>query len=157
MTDNPPPQRTGWFGRNWLWFVPLGCFGILLCGGLLVVVIGFGVFKLLKSSTPYQLAVARAKADPQVIAALGTPIEEGLIPTGNINVNNNNGNANLQIPISGPKGGASIHVVATEQASTWTIQDIEITVDGAAQPIKLSPAAPDAPAEQPPNEPDNAR
>lgn len=156
MADSQPPQK-GWFGRNWFWFVPLGCFGFLICGGLLAVAIVFGVFKLIKTSTPYQLAVARAKADPQVIAALGTPIEEGLIPTGNVNVNNGSGNANLQIPISGPNGKATIHVVATEQSSTWTIKDIDVTVDGAAQPIKLSPAAPDAPAEQPANEPDNAR
>ena len=27
-----PPQQNGWFGRNWKWFVPVGCLSIIVMG-----------------------------------------------------------------------------------------------------------------------------
>src|SRR5438132_13091769 len=94
-TSPPPASRPGWWNRNWKWFVPTGCcLGSLLGIVLAIVVFGVGIFglvsgisKVLKSSEPYQTAVARAKANEKVVAALGTPIEEGF-PTGSVNTNN---------------------------------------------------------------------
>ena len=82
MDPNPlpataTPQRPGWWGRNWKWFVPTGCLGMLLLAA------GFGffivtmVFGMMKQSDAYKMALARAKADPRVVAALGSPIEDG--------------------------------------------------------------------------------
>jgi hypothetical protein len=59
---NTPPQRTNWWERNWKWFVPTGCLGMLLfAAGLVLVVISIA-FGALKSSDAYKVALAKAKA-----------------------------------------------------------------------------------------------
>jgi hypothetical protein len=90
--------------------VPLGCFTIGLLflafiGSILVI-----VFSTMKSTDVYREALARAKADPAVIEALGSPIEDGFLISGNTNVNGASGESNLAIPISGPKGKGIIYV-----------------------------------------------
>src|SRR5437016_5052672 len=100
----PQPPRGGWWSRNWKWFVPTGCFTFILLVVILVVCIVFFVFSVLKSSDAYKTALDRAKNDQRVVAALGTPIRDGMVPSGNTKVNGSSGEANLAIPISGPKG-----------------------------------------------------
>ena len=70
--------RPNWWKRNWKWFVPTGCFTFIVLAVLFVVCIMFFVFSVLKSSDVYKTAVERAKNDQRVVAALGTPIREGL-------------------------------------------------------------------------------
>jgi hypothetical protein len=60
------------------------------------------VFSAIKSTDVYKEALARAKADPAVIEALGSPIKDGFLVSGNTNVNGASGESNLTIPISGP-------------------------------------------------------
>jgi Cytochrome oxidase complex assembly protein 1 len=96
--------RTNWWKRNWKWFVPLGCFTMALLflvfvGSILVI-----VFSAMKSTDVYRDALAHAKTDPAVVEALGLPIKNGFLVSGNINVNGASGESNLGIPISGPKG-----------------------------------------------------
>ena len=84
--------------------MPLGCFTVALLflafiGSILVI-----VFSAMKSTDVYKEALARAKADPAVIEALGSPIKDGFLLSGNTNVNGASGESNLAIPISGPKG-----------------------------------------------------
>src|SRR5207237_7702078 len=107
-----PSQRPNWWKRNWKWFVPLGCFTVALLflafvGSILVI-----VFSAMKSTDVYKQALARAKADPAVIEALGSPIKDGFLVSGNTNVNGASGESNLAIPISGPKGKGIIYVSA---------------------------------------------
>src|SRR3954470_2898454 len=107
----PQAPRPGWWGRNWKWFLPTGCcLGSLLGIVLAIAIFGVGIVglisgvsKILKSSEAYQTAVARAKSNEKVIAALGTPMEEGF-PMGKVNTNNDEGDADLSIPLTGPKG-----------------------------------------------------
>ncbi|MFL6504739.1 MAG: cytochrome c oxidase assembly factor Coa1 family protein, partial [Candidatus Udaeobacter sp.] len=79
--DQPPTQpatpKPTWWKRNWKWFVPLGCFTVALLflaftGSILLI-----VFSAMKSTDVYKQALARAKADPAVIEALGSPIKDG--------------------------------------------------------------------------------
>ena len=143
MHPMPPPgggapaPRAGWWSRNWKWFVPVGCLGMLV---VLVVFVGsilLIVFGALKSSDAYKTAVARAKANPQVIEALGTPIEEGMFLSGKTNVDGSSGEADLTIPISGPKGKAKIYAVATKRAGRWTYSTLEAEIDGRDERIDL--------------------
>jgi Cytochrome oxidase complex assembly protein 1 len=100
----PPAPKPNWWNRNWKWFVPLGCFSIAM---LFVVFIGSTVlivFSAMKSSDIYKDALARAKTHPAVIEALGSPVTEGFLLSGNTNVNGTSGEANLSIPVAGPKG-----------------------------------------------------
>ena len=97
------------------------------------------VFGALKQSDAYKLAIARAKADPRVVAALGSPIEEGWYLSGNTNVNGASGNADLSIPISGPKGKGTIYAVATKSAGEWTYSKLEVKIDSTGETIDLGP------------------
>ena len=122
----PPPQR-GWWSRNWKWAGPLGCLlPVLLCGGLITAGITL-VFGMMKSSEPYKHALSVARTDSTVITMVGTPVEAGMFVSGNINLNNDNGTADLHIPISGPNGSGSIHVVATKTAGSWTYSTLTFT------------------------------
>jgi len=108
------PKRT----NPWVW-VGIGC-GLAVVG--LVVFIFFlftAIFGSMRASDPYQKALRRAQNDPRVIAALGTPVKAGFFVSGSINVKNHDGDAKLDIPISGPKGTAKLHVTATKTAGRW--------------------------------------
>jgi len=84
------------------------------------------VFGIIKSSEVYQEAVARTKANEQVQQLLGTPIDEGLFVTGNIETSNDKGNADLTIPVSGPNGSAVIRVVAMRSDGRWKYVLMEV-------------------------------
>ena len=139
-TPNPdmdrPPERS-WWGRNWKWVVPVGCLvPLLACGGLMAAIL-MVVFGALRSSEVYTEAVARAKANEQVRAQLGEPIQPGFMVNGNIQINNQSGSANLSIPISGPKKSATIYVVATKAAGKWEYTTLEVAPEGSAERINL--------------------
>jgi hypothetical protein len=117
-------------------FVLIPC---LCCGGPIAGVALFtGVFGLLKSSEPYQHAVAAAKADPRVIEALGEPLEEGMVPSGSINFNGDSGEADLTIPISGPNGSASIFVSARQMGGPWEYNTLEVFIVETGERINLN-------------------
>jgi hypothetical protein len=91
------PGKT-WWGRNWKWFLPVGCLGALVLFAGFIASIMFVTFGVMKSSDAYKDAVAKARAHPAVQESIGTPIEEGLVVTGNIHVSGSSGNADLSIP-----------------------------------------------------------
>lgn len=132
-----PASRPSWWQRNWKWFVPAGCLTMLILLAAFVGSIVLIVFGALKSSDAYKTAVARAKANPQVIEALGTPIEEGRFLSGKTNVDGSSGDADLTIPISGPKGKAKIYAVATKTAGRWKYSTLEVEVTGRGDRIEL--------------------
>ena len=133
----PPAGQRSWFKRNWKWFVPLVIvLPIIVCCGGITAIVG-GVFGMIKSSEPYKHALATAQSNPQVIAALGTPVEAGFMAGGTLNVNNNNGNAELVIPVKGPKGSGVISVSATKTNGVWSYQTLEFQQAGSQQRIDL--------------------
>jgi cytochrome oxidase complex assembly protein 1 len=131
------PQRKGWFGRNWKWFVPVGCLGIISIIVVFVVGIVVFVFGAIKSSDVYQDALKKAQANPVVKRELGEPIEPGWMVSGSINTGNGGGNADLQIPISGPKKGATIYAVAGKRAGSWNYTSLDVVIDGQTEKINL--------------------
>ena len=132
-----PAPRPGWWSRSWKWFVPLGCLGIIGLIVAFVLAIVLVVFGAMKSSDAYKTAVTRAKAHPDVVAALGTPIEEGMFVSGKTNVDGSSGEADLTIPISGPKAKAKIYAIATKTAGRWQYSTLEVAVDGREERINL--------------------
>jgi hypothetical protein len=155
-SSSPPPSpsmsqppRGNWWQRNWKWFVPTGCLTFIALGVLFVVCIVFFVFSVLKSSDAYKTAVARAKTDERVIAALGTPIREGMFASGKANVNGPSGEADLAIPISGPKGKATIYAVATKSEGTWSFSKLSVKIDGTGETIDLNETEPASKEEEP--------
>src|SRR5438552_6512089 len=117
---NTQPQRTGWWGRNWKWFVPTGCLGMLLLVAGFVFFVLFIVFGAMKSSDAYKTALAKAQTDPRVVNALGSPITDGMFVSGKTNVSGSSGHAEITVPISGPKGKGTIYFVAAQLAVDGT-------------------------------------
>jgi Cytochrome oxidase complex assembly protein 1 len=142
-TPQPPPlppqaPRRNWWQRNWKWFVPTGCLTLIVFATLFVVCIVFFAFSLLKSSDAYKIAVSRAKSNQRVVATLGLPIREGWIPTGETHVNGPSGEADIAIPISGPKGKATIYAVATKSEGTWNFSKLSVKIDRTGETIDLN-------------------
>jgi Cytochrome oxidase complex assembly protein 1 len=146
----PPPRPKGkldvFWDRNWKWFVPalcatgflvLACFLALVCSAM-------------KFSGAYTGAMERARASPQVAAVLGAPIREGFFVMGNVNTSGPSGSAQLAIPVSGPKGSATIFVDAKETLGEWHFDRLVVQVAGTGGRIDLL-AVPDRPY-HPPND-----
>ena len=134
---NTQPPRPHWWGRNWKWFVPTGCLGMLLLVAGFVFVIVSIVFGAMKSSDAYKTALAKAKADPRVVSALGSPITDGFFVSGKTNVSGTSGHADMTVPISGPKGKGTIYFVASKFAGKWTFSKLMVEVADTGQRIDL--------------------
>jgi hypothetical protein len=121
-----------------MWFVPVIVIaGVFAISGFVVLILGF-----LKSSDAYSGAVARARASPAVIEALGTPIQEKFFVTGNMSVNGASGNAELAIPITGPKAEATIYVVAAKEVGVWHYDRIVVQIEPGGKRIEISEKRP---------------
>jgi hypothetical protein len=138
----PPPSRTpGWWQRHWRWAVPLLCvFCLGVFAGIMALFMSM-LFGAMRSSDVYTTAMQRMRDNPQVVAALGTPIEPGWYLTGNMRTGGASGEANLQIPISGPKSEGDLYIAAEKTAGQWTYSTLVVTVDGRSAPIDLLPAS----------------
>jgi hypothetical protein len=134
----PPLPRRGWWARNWKWFVPTGCLSLIALFFAFIAVIVFAVFGAIKSSDAYKTAVGRAKADPRVSEAIGTPIKEGWYVSGNTEVSGGSGKTDMSIPISGPKGSATIYAVATKFAGDWQYSKLLVKVERTGEMIDLT-------------------
>lgn len=146
----PRQAKKGWFSRNWKWFVPLlVVVSVLLVAGFVVGIVA-SVFGLMKSSDAYKKAVARVNADPQVISALGEPVQEAMFFTGNVNLTNDSGHANFVIPVSGPHGKGTLYVIADKSAGSWTFSTLSVEVEGSGQKIDLNNEAGKDAAPNPP-------
>jgi hypothetical protein len=135
----PFAPRPNWWSRNWKWFVPMGCLTMIGLVLIFVFAIVLFVFGMLKGTDVYKTAVASAKNNPEVIAALGSPIKEGMFVGGKTNIEGNSGEADLSIPISGPKGKGTIYVIAKKSAGRWNFETMEVEVHATKDRINIAP------------------
>jgi hypothetical protein len=145
MDEFQQTQPKSWWGRNWVWVVPLGCLTpIVLVIGCMVAAY-FAVSGLIKSTDVYVHSVAAVASNDAVKNALGEPIEPGLQFQGNVNLTNDDGHADITYNISGPKGAGTVHVIADKHDGKWTYQtnkvhinatneDIDVPIDTTASP-----------------------
>jgi hypothetical protein len=107
----------------------------------------------------YQTALERAKSDPQVIAALGQPIEGAGTPR---NYRGEELRLTFQFDIEGPQGTGTVHVEARPDQDGWVIDQQWVTIDQTGEKIVIegdsetdaeamleTPAPEPAPATQP--------
>lgn len=140
-TPAAPPARTpGWWGRNWKWALPVGCLAPLLMVAGCVTAVIVMVPRIIRSSEPYRHAVSEARASAAVKDLLGEPIEEGSFPGGNINFSGASGDADLAIPLSGPRGSATLYVVGRKAGGEWEYSTLRVKPDGTGESIDLAPA-----------------
>jgi len=112
--------------------VTLAMFFVALVGSIALI-----VFSAIKSTDVYKEALTRAKAHPAVIEAIGLPITEGFLVSGNTSVNGASGEANLSIPISGPNGKATIYVAATKSLGQWNYSGLVAEIEKTHKRINL--------------------
>jgi hypothetical protein len=136
---SPPPR--GWWGRNWKWFVPTGCLTLIALFFAFIAVIAMFAFGVIKSSDPYKMALARAKADPRVTQAIGTPIKEAWYVAGSGEVTGGSGKSDLTIPIRGPRGNATIYAVGTKFAGEWRYSKLVVKIESSGETIDLMETA----------------
>lgn len=133
----PNPPRRNWWQRNWKWFVPTGCFTLLLIAASCVALIVTLVFGAMKSSDAYKLAVQRAKADARVQTTLGLPIKEGYFTTGSVSANNGAGNADLSIPLRGAAKNATLYATGVKRSGRWQFTRLVVEVEKTGERIPL--------------------
>lgn len=137
----PPPLPGAlpahWWDRNWKWFVPaLGLSMMALLAGFVLALLWF-VSTMLKSSEPYRHAVSVAREDARVVAALGTPIEAGFLPMGELITGGGSGSANLSIRLSGPQGSGHVYLRATRRAGVWRYEALSFVAKDSGTRIEL--------------------
>ena len=143
-----PPR--GWWSRNWKWVVAIGCLTpVILAGGCMAGLVMF-VFGAIRQSEPYQEGLRRARANPEVVERLGTPIEPKWYLTGNIDASNDGGTANIVIPVRGPKGDGAIRVRGTKESGRWTYQEIVAEAGGAQINLLEEPSPAESSGTAPP-------
>ena len=132
-----PPSSPSWLSRNWPWFVPVGCVGTLVLFAVFGAGIALSVFGLMKNSEPYKTALTRARVNPQVVAAFGTPIKESFYVLGRISEGGRGGSASLVVPISGPKAKGRLFVTGVEINGAWKYSVMRVRVAGSNKNIDL--------------------
>ena len=105
-------------------FLPYSGLGSVARAGALLTF----VFGLMKSSEPYQHAVAVASSNPDVVRELGAPIAPAG-SSGNINVSGSSGDANLAIPLN---GSSPWYCVCRRKKTdgVWSYDKLEMLVEG---------------------------
>ena len=133
-----------WFGRNWKWSLPtFGCLTIIV-GTIVTFFLLYGAIEtkvtdMFKDSVPYTVGMEKIKQNEFVIEKLGEPIEPNGMFQGNINYEDENGTADLKIPIKGPKGEATLLIIAEKIGETWTYETMTVTFTGSDEVIDLLP------------------
>ena len=141
----PPPLPTlpkSWFSRNWKWFIPTLILGLVLLLALFVGGLVTFVFGLLKSSEPYQHAVAVASSNPDVVRELGAPVAPAWYLSGSESESGSSGDAELTIPLKGSLHRGTVYVRAKKIEGVWRYDKLEMLVEGREVRIELLPAPP---------------
>jgi len=123
-------SEPSWWQRNWKWFVPAGCGTLVLLFAVMVGSIFWFATSMMRSSEAYAQAFAAATTHPAVVEALGTPIEPDGFTGGSIETTPSSGNADLKIPIAGPRGNATVYVVAVKQTGRWIMKELVVDLPG---------------------------
>lgn len=129
----PEPKKTSWV--KWL---ALGCAALVLLGVIVIGALLFFVFGAVKKSAPFTEALARARANPALVAAIGEPIETGFLVSGSVNYEGSGGTASLAIPLKGPKGNGTLYVEARRAAGAWEYERLEFEPEGGGARIDLT-------------------
>jgi len=146
----PQPAKKGWFGRNWLWFVPTIILVPIFCccggGGLLT----WYAFNKIMELPAYVDGVAIAQQNADVQKALGSPITapsgfmefvEMIQQGGQFDVQNYGSTIelNAQAPLSGPGGTATLTIEAesSDNGATWNYNALFVEIDSTGERIEL--------------------
>jgi hypothetical protein len=110
---------------------------VLLCSGMAAAIYSVATGAI-KSAGFYAEAIARVTSDAEVKEMLGTPIEDGFLPRGEINAQGDgSGSAQMSIPLSGPKGRGIADVRATRSGGKWEIEHLVVRIEATGELIDV--------------------
>jgi hypothetical protein len=129
-----PRKSSGGGAMKWVLGLGCGCLGlVLLCAGGCGVMMYMGTQQMKKTKL-WTDVVAKASANNEVTDEMGSPLEAGWMPMGGssqFQVQNTNGvetgNVDMIIPLEGPKGKGSVHVVGKSTTGQWEYSKMEVT------------------------------
>jgi hypothetical protein len=122
----PGPVEKSWLDRHAGWKIPLGCLIVivLLCAFVAVL---FTVLDVsFRTSIVYQQALARAGRSPEVVSRIGGPLKPGRVLHGQTNVSGSTGSANMNIPVTGPRGKATVILDARKVDGEWVFRTLYV-------------------------------
>ncbi len=104
-----------------------GCAVVFVAFCAFVAVIVVIAFSALHHTEAFRTGFNRASHDPRVKAALGAPIEAGLVIRGNVGSEGGHANANIHFSILGTHQNAGVHVVGEREGREWhyTVMTVE--------------------------------
>ena len=131
MNLNHTPGRS-WLARNWKLLLALVVIvPALLLGGLFTFVL-----RTMKSSEPYQTSFEIARRSPELIAAIGRPMQASFLVKGQIGWQNagREGNVHLSYFLTGPEGTAKVMVFGSKYDGIWGYSELSATLQNDPAP-----------------------
>ncbi|WP_276595008.1 cytochrome c oxidase assembly factor Coa1 family protein [Xanthomonas campestris] len=125
----PPPARRGWWSRHWKWAVPLLALLLIVVLAASIGALVAGIARVMKSTEPYRVGVLTAQHDPRVATALGAPIKDGFLPSGNIATSGGGGHATLSVSLHGARGNGTLYIEAERHAGQWHNTSVQVVPD----------------------------
>jgi len=129
--------RKSWWQRNWKWFVPTGCFGLLVFVAVFVVIAYFSVSSRMKQAEPFIEGFKSALTNSHVQESLGKPIALDTLTEEDIVIEEDAQSADIYFPIKGPNGTGTIHVVGKKENEEWVYSEISISLEPSKETIDL--------------------
>jgi len=111
--------------RVWGW---VGA-GLYIGGISFVVALIFFIGAIMKSSDAYQISLDQVTHHPQVIEAIGEPMEPGFFVSGQVNIQGSSGYADISYGLTGPKAEATVYVRATKDMGQWLFSRIIVEIE----------------------------
>ena len=131
-------KQKSWFGRNWLWVLPVGgCITVILIIVFGIGALFFGISNVINDSTPVEYALKRAENNTEVNQIFGHNIEIDGMFNGNLSLNDDGGIVDISIPIKGKKGYGKLIVKGEKFDGEWVFEDLYIVLKGSAETINL--------------------
>jgi hypothetical protein len=120
------PVKATWLDRHAGWKIALGGLLVIVLVGVFAAIVFTAVETSFRKSDVYQQALDRAVRDPQVVDRVGVPLRPGRVLQGQLNVSGSSGKAHMVIPVTGPRGKATIHLYARKAAGTWRFLVLQV-------------------------------
>jgi hypothetical protein len=131
------PVKKSWLDRHAGWKIPLGCLLAIVFLGAFVAIVFTVVEVSFRKSAVYQEALNRAERNPDVASRIGVPLRPGRVLQGKINVSGSSGTAQMAIPVTGPRGKATIYLDARKAAGNWEFLTLQVQFEGQSDCLNL--------------------
>jgi hypothetical protein len=132
----PPLPHTGksWVERHRVWIIVVSLLALLGLGSLFL----RNIFAPITTSDVYEKTLARVRADPRALEALGSPIHEGNYNVSAITAGGITHAEDVGFDVYGPKGKATVEAsVKFYGGDEWTFQKLRLIMDGGKKEIDL--------------------